>query len=80
MCFVYILLSKQDNKYYIGSTNNLDRRINEHNNGKCISTKNRLPVKIVYIEELPNIKLARKREYTIKSYKGGNAFKSLFKM
>ncbi len=33
MYYVYILQSQKDNSYYVGSTNDLKRRLNEHNNG-----------------------------------------------
>lgn len=39
MWYVYILSDKQ-NRTYIGSTNNLKRRMEEHKSGKCFSTKN----------------------------------------
>jgi putative endonuclease len=34
---VYILYSKDYNKFYVGQTNNLDRRLDEHNNSEAIS-------------------------------------------
>jgi putative endonuclease len=39
MWFVYVLKSITHNWYYVGSTNRLDARIKEHNNGKVKSTK-----------------------------------------
>ncbi len=43
MWYVYILRSRIDNNLYIGSTNNIGRRLSEHNSGKVDSTKSRLP-------------------------------------
>jgi len=43
MWYVYILRSRIDNNLYIGSTNNIGRRLSEHNSGKVDSTKTRLP-------------------------------------
>jgi len=43
MYYIYILKSTKDNGIYIGQTNNLERRIFEHNNGKVSSTKSRRP-------------------------------------
>jgi len=60
MYYVYILKSKKDNKNYIGSTNNLLRRLAEHNKGKVKSTKYRKPFKIVYLE---NFYSKKKRDY-----------------
>ncbi len=44
MAYVYILKSLKDNHNYIGSTVNLQKRINQHQGGLVTSTKNRLPV------------------------------------
>ena len=66
---VYILLSLKNNSFYIGVTNNLTRRINQHNRGKSKSTKSGIPWKLVYYEEFDNIKEAYKREGYIKSLK-----------
>lgn len=48
--YVYILESLKDKGWYIGFTNNLNRRIEQHNKGENISTKNRLPLKLIYFE------------------------------
>jgi putative endonuclease len=77
MPHVYILQSLKNNKYYIGSTTDLKRRLLEHNQGKNKATRPNIPYKIIYTEEYPTIKEARQREYKIKLYKGGNAFKKL---
>ena len=42
--YVYILKSKKDHHRYIGSTNNLERRLAQHNKGEVVSTKNRRPL------------------------------------
>ena len=46
MWYVYILRSAIDKKLYIGSTNDVSRRLNEHNSGKVDSTKNRTPLNL----------------------------------
>ena len=66
MFFVYILKSKKDNKHYIGSTNNLDRRIDEHNLGLVPSTKSRVPFELVYYEAYKSETDARRREKNLK--------------
>jgi putative endonuclease len=43
MWYVYVLRSSRDNNLYVGSTNDISRRLNEHNSGKVDSTKNRKP-------------------------------------
>ena len=70
MFTVYILLSEKDNKRYIGFTDNIERRLLEHNSGKVISTKNRRPLKLIYSEEYENKSEAMKREKEIKNKKG----------
>ncbi|MBS3767351.1 MAG: GIY-YIG nuclease family protein, partial [Candidatus Cloacimonetes bacterium] len=50
MYYLYILKNKKGS-YYIGTTNNIIRRIQEHNNGKSKATKNRGPWNIVYTEK-----------------------------
>ncbi len=53
MHYVYILISKKDGKFYTGSTNDLKRRLDEHNGGKVESTRRRKPFKIIYYEVYP---------------------------
>lgn len=76
---VYILKSLQNNKHYIGCTDNLKRRLLEHNSGYNQSTSKDTPWVIVYSETFYNQQKAYAREKKIKSYKGGNAFKNLLK-
>lgn len=68
--YVYILKCK-DNSLYTGSTNDLDRRINEHNSTKrgAHYTKIRRPVSLVYSETFTNSTKAKKRECGIKSWR-----------
>jgi putative endonuclease len=68
--FVYILKSEKDNKRYIGSTNNLQRRIAEHNRGIVRSTKYRRPLKLIYEEKLETRQEAEKREKYLKTGRG----------
>ncbi len=77
MYHVYILKSKKDNKFYIGSTSDVAARLNYHNSGRQRSTRHRIPFSIVYEEAFNCKSEALKREKQIKSYKGGNAFKKL---
>jgi putative endonuclease len=75
--FVYILQSKKDGNYYIGSTANVDKRLRFHNAGWQRSTRNRAPFALIYTESLPSKKDALIREKQIKAFKGGEAFKKL---
>ena len=66
---VYILKSQKNKANYIGCTENLERRIKEHNKGYVKSTKSNKPWRIVYKEEWESLSLARKRERKVKSWK-----------
>ena len=74
---VYALSSCQKNYIYVGLTNNLTRRFNEHNNGFNKTTKPYAPFTIIYQEELPNRIQARVREKYLKSGVGKAFLKSL---
>lgn len=69
MFFVYIL-ECSDKTLYTGSTNDLEKRVFEHNNSKrgAHYTKTRRPVLLKYKEELSTLSEARKREAEIKSW------------
>ncbi|MEK7151379.1 MAG: GIY-YIG nuclease family protein [Patescibacteria group bacterium] len=77
MFHTYILQSEESAKYYIGSTGDLEKRINRHNAGRNKSTKSQRPWRLVYKEFFTTKQDAYRREMEIKSYKGGNAFKKL---
>ena len=65
--YTYILLSQKDNEHYIGYTRDIRRRLEEHNSGKNLSTKPRIPLKLIYYEACLNEKDAKQREDYFKS-------------
>jgi putative endonuclease len=66
VCYVYIL-ECSDKTFYTGWTNNLDKRMNAHIQGKASKyTRARLPVRVVYLEKHDDKISAQKREYEIK--------------
>ena len=67
--YTYILKSKKDNSYYVGSTNSIENRLRYHNKGKVKSTKYKRPLQLIYKEEYPTLTEAIKRERQIKSWK-----------
>lgn len=67
MHYVYILKSEVDQKLYTGYTDNLKRRINEHNEGKTKSIRHRTPFNLVYYEAFKSKTDARKREIELKN-------------
>ena len=75
MFYVYILKSEHDGNLYTGSTNDLKRRMAEHENGEVDSTKHRRPLKLVYYEAYKNETDARLRESRLKN--SGNAMGQL---
>jgi len=70
MFTVYVLKSLKNNYRYIGQTNNLNKRLNEHNSGLSKSTKNIRPLVLDYSEEYATRSKAMKRERFLKSGKG----------
>jgi len=66
--FMYIL-ECCDGSYYTGSTNNLELRLQQHQNGEGANhTKKRLPVKLVYFEEFQRIDDAFYREKQVQGW------------
>ncbi|MEK7136339.1 MAG: GIY-YIG nuclease family protein [Patescibacteria group bacterium] len=66
MFFLYILGSLKDHDLYVGSTNDLKKRLEEHNLGKVRSTKSRRPFKLLYYEAYSIEEEARNRESSLK--------------
>ncbi|MDO8505951.1 MAG: GIY-YIG nuclease family protein [bacterium] len=66
MNYTYILKSKKDSQFYLGSTTDLKKRVKEHNDGKVFSTKARKPFELVYYEAYKSESDARKREASLK--------------
>ena len=69
MGIVYILFSKKLNKFYIGVSVDIDRRLNEHNSGKSKFTSRGVPWQLMYTEVFPTLIEAKKRELQIKKRK-----------
>ncbi|MGY6647495.1 GIY-YIG nuclease family protein [Wenyingzhuangia sp. IMCC45574] len=67
--YVYILYCS-DNTYYTGITNNLNRRVEEHETGKHFNsyTSRRLPVQLVYYCSFTNPEVAIAKEKQIKKW------------
>lgn len=72
-----MLLSLKDGKTYVGSTSDLSRRLVEHERGFVKSTKNRLPVKLVYSENCKTLENARYQEKYYKSCSGRKKLKRI---
>jgi len=68
MYFVYAIKSEVDGRIYVGFSQDLEKRLKEHNSGKTKSTKGFRPWKIIFSEICQTRIEARKRE---KYYKSG---------
>ena len=66
MQFVYLIQSKTSQALYIGFTNNLKRRLTEHNENKSFSTKNKGPWELIYCEVYKSYEDAKEREDRLK--------------
>ena len=75
--YTYILRSKIIDKYYIGHTSDIAKRIQRHNKGYTRSTKAFRPWELVYSEEYETKSEAVKREYYLKRMKSKNYIKEL---
>jgi putative endonuclease len=74
---VYAIKSINRNYIYVGMTNNLERRLSEHNNGENKSTKAYKPFTLIFSENFETRVLARKKEKYLKSGIGKEFLKSL---
>ncbi|MBT8490576.1 MAG: GIY-YIG nuclease family protein [Deltaproteobacteria bacterium] len=81
MFYVYILQSDSTGRFYIGHTNNLDRRLAEHNessNKNSLTTKRfKGPWQLVHSEQFATRSEAMIREKQIKSWKSRAAINNL---
>ncbi len=77
MFYTYILLLS-NLTYYTGITNNLNRRLVEHNKGESKSTRKHLPVTLVHTETFETRLLSRKKEVYIKN-KGARRYLNMLK-
>jgi putative endonuclease len=75
--FLYILQSKTSGKFYVGSTDDLERRLSEHERGHTPSTRGRGPWKLVRKEEFASLLEARRRELEIKRWKSSRLIRAL---
>lgn len=77
MWFVYILKC-EDGSFYTGATNNLEKRLSEHKNGKGGRyTRSHKIVKIIYSEQFSSQSEALKKEFEIKSWSKEKKIKTL---
>jgi putative endonuclease len=69
MYYTYILKSEKTDRLYIGHTENLERRLREHNSNQTKSIKNRGPWNLIFKKEFLTRSDAMKFELKLKSVK-----------
>jgi len=79
MYYTYVLRSKKNRQLYTGYTEDLRKRFNEHNSGKCTYTKGRRPYELIYYEACLNEQDAIKREKYFKTGIGKHFIKNRLK-
>ena len=72
MVTVYVIESLKDKTWYTGMSMDYINRLKEHNSGKSKFTKGHGPWKLIYLENHPDWKSARKKEKYFKSAAGKN--------
>ena len=70
MYYTYVLHSQKDMGFYIGFTKDLKQRFEWHQKGTVESTKNRLPLRLIYYEACLRQEDATRREKYLKTYNG----------
>ncbi len=77
MYYLYVLRSKKNKSFYVGSTKDLRKRFLEHNTAKSVYSKKFLPWELIYYEAYKTYKLAFRREKSFK--KRAKAWQELLK-
>jgi len=68
--YTYVLKCEKSGTFYTGATSNLERRLEQHRNGKVYYTKIRRPVHLIYFEACLNKEDAYRRERYLKTGMG----------
>jgi putative endonuclease len=75
MFFIYVLHSQTTGRFYTGLTSDLQARMQQHNSGQSISTKNRGSWDLVHSEQFATLSEAVRRERYLKTGKGRDEIK-----
>jgi len=74
--YTYVLKSEKVGTFYTGTTNNLERRLEQHNKGQVYHTKNKLPMRLIYFEACLSKDDAYHRERYLKTGMGKRYLKN----
>jgi putative endonuclease len=75
--YIYILYSSTLDKYYVGHTDDINRRLNEHNTSQTRYTQTGKPWILIYTETFETRAMAMKREREIKGKKSRKYIEAL---
>ena len=70
MQYTYVLLSQRDKQFYTGCTDDLRKRVREHNQARVRSTAHRAPLRLIYYEACLDRNDAVRCERFLKTGKG----------
>jgi putative endonuclease len=79
MFYTYVIRSRKNGRLYTGSTNDLRKRLKQHNEGKSTWTKNKGLWNLIYYEACLNEEDARSREKYLKTGMGKRYLKNRLK-
>ena len=74
--YTYLLICEKTRTFYTGATDNLEKRLKQHDSGQVYYTKNKLPVKLVYFEACLSKNDAYRRERCLKTGMGKRYLKN----
>lgn len=77
--FVYLLHSKKTDRFYVGLTCDLKKRLKEHNSGSNFSTKPYTPWELIFFEGYLEKSDASRREKYLKTSQGSRLVKRMIK-
>ncbi len=77
--WVYVLESLKGGHRYVGSTHDVQHRLDQHNAGRVPPTKERRPWKVIYKEEHPTRTSANRKETLLKTGRGKDFLKAFLK-
>ncbi len=80
MFYTYVLKSLVAEKSYIGYTNDVERKLSEHNAGRYTDTRDFAPWKLIYKEPYNTIEEARKRGLYFRSSAGRGFIKNIWEI
>jgi putative endonuclease len=65
--YIYIIRSQRSQRYYVGSTEDVEKRLKEHNAGKSTSTRGGRPWELIHTETFATRSDAMRQEQKIKA-------------